>query len=157
KTGFIGRRRELHRARRHLLREGKRVLVLQGLGGLGKSTLAFHVPALLRAGKDDVCVLWCEAGTGEANPVEALGGQLLDWCRKRFGVEWEGVVQQVDRATDDSVQRFALFLQVLLQNVPRLVLILDNLESLLVGPEEAVAVRPDEHAFATWRSEPLRD
>jgi hypothetical protein len=40
-TGFIGRRTELHRLRRKV-REGQRVFVLQGLGGLGKSTLAFH-------------------------------------------------------------------------------------------------------------------
>ncbi len=41
-TGFIGRRTELHRVRRKL-RAGQRVFVLQGLGGLGKSTLALHM------------------------------------------------------------------------------------------------------------------
>ena len=40
-TGFIGRRTELHRIRQRL-RRGDRVLVFQGLGGLGKTTLAFH-------------------------------------------------------------------------------------------------------------------
>jgi tetratricopeptide (TPR) repeat protein len=158
RTGFIGRRRELHRVRRHLLREGKRVLVLQGLGGLGKSTLAFHIPPLLKATKDGVCILWCEGADKDANPVEALVAQLLDYCRKRFGVAWEGVVQQVDRAAgDDSVQRFAMFLQVLLENVPRLVLVLDNLESLLIGPTDATAERPDEQALGSWRSEGLRN
>jgi tetratricopeptide (TPR) repeat protein len=157
KTGFIGRRRELHRVRRHLLREGRRVLVLQGLGGLGKSTLAFYVPPLLRAGKEDVCILWCAATEMEPDPVVALVGQLLDYCRKRFGAGWEEVVQQVDRgAGDDAVQRFLLFLSVLLQNVPRLVLLLDNLESLLIGPVEVSTARPDERAFADWKSEPLR-
>ena len=176
RTGFIGRRRELHRVRRHLLRADRRVLVLQGLNGLGKSTLAFQVPALLRAAREEVCILWCACVEREHDPVEALVGQLLAYCRRRFGVEWEGVVQQVDReAGDDSVQRFAAFLQVLLDKPsplspvlggeglgvrgclpPRLVLLLDNLESLLIGPEDVGADRPDEHVFGTWRSEPLR-
>jgi len=156
KTGFIGRRRELHRVRRHLLRQGKRVLVLQGLGGLGKSTLAFHVPPLLGAAPADVCVLWCEAVETDADPVEALVGQLLDYCRKRFGVEWEGVVQQVDRGVEGAVERFAAFLEALLARVPRLVLILDNMESLLIGPTEAASERPDERAFGAWKSEELR-
>jgi hypothetical protein len=38
-TGLIGRRRELHELRRRLKR-GDRIFVLQGLGGLGKTTLA---------------------------------------------------------------------------------------------------------------------
>jgi tetratricopeptide (TPR) repeat protein len=157
KTGFIGRRRELHRVRRHLLRDGKRVLVLQGLGGLGKSTLAFHVPPLLGAAPADVCVLWCEGAEKDANPVEALVGQLLEYCRKRFGAAWEEVVQQVDRGAERSVDRFAAFLNVLLANVPRLVLLLDNLESLLVGPAEAPGDRPDEGAFGAWKSDELRE
>ncbi len=56
-TGFIGRRSELHRIRKRL-RKGDRVLVFQGLGGLGKTTLAFHTLPLLAA-TDDVCTLWC--------------------------------------------------------------------------------------------------
>src|SRR5205807_817968 len=73
-----------------------------------------------------------------------------------FGLDWEGVVQQVDRATDDSRRRFALFLQVLLDSVPRLVLVLDNLESLLVGPSDVSEKRPDEGALGAWRSQALR-
>src|SRR5205085_2817214 len=45
-TGFIGRRTELHEVRRRI-RRGDRVFVLQGLGGLGKTTLAFHMLPLL--------------------------------------------------------------------------------------------------------------
>ncbi|HEX5270816.1 MAG TPA: CHAT domain-containing protein, partial [Gemmataceae bacterium] len=157
KTGFIGRRRELHRVRRHLLREGRRVLGLQGLGGLGKSTLAFHVPPLLGAEPADVYVLWCEGAEKDANPDEALVGQLLEYCRKRCGAGWEAVVQQVDRGVEGSVDRFAAFLDALLARVPQLVLILDNLESLLIGPAEAVSERPDERAFAAWKSEELCD
>jgi len=153
-TGFIGRRTELHRIRRRL-RRGDRVLVFQGLGGLGKTTLAFHTLPLLAA-EEDVCTLWCQEAEHEENPAEQVVGQLLAYCRQRFGVDWEGVVQQVDRAaTDNSVLRFQYFLQALLQNVSGLVVYLDNMESLLVGPQASDGPESDE--FATWRSDELRE
>ena len=47
------------------------------------------------------------------------------------------MIEGVDQAVgDDSAQRFVKFLQVLVQNAPGLVLYLDNLESLLIGPED---------------------
>ena len=73
-----------------------------------------------------------------ADPIaEALVGQLSEFGRQRFGLDWEGVVQQVDRAAgDDPARRFGSFLEVLLAELPRLVVYLDNLESLLVGPDD---------------------
>ncbi len=153
-TGFIGRRAELHRVRRWI-REGRRVFVFQGLGGLGKSTLAFHAIPLLLRGEGVAITLWCQEVEQRPDRAQALTSQLLDFCRKSFGVEWEPVVHQVDRvAGDDPVQRFALFLQVLLQSLPRLVLYLDNLESLLVGPKDAEAEN-DETILGQWASEDL--
>lgn len=155
-TGFIGRRSELHRVRRKV-REGERVFVFQGLGGLGKSTLAFQViPMLLRGEENgDALTLWCHETEQQPDRAQALVGQLLEHCRKKFGVEWEPVVHAVDRqAGDDSVQRFVYFLQALLQNVPRLVLYLDNLDSLLVGPRDAQA-EEDTAAFGEWVSPDL--
>ena len=132
-TGFIGRRSELHRVRKRL-RRGDRVLVFQGLGGLGKTTLAFQTLPLV-AKEGDVCAVWCREAEQTDKPAEALVAQLLEYCRRRFGLDWEQVVQQVDRAAgDDSARRFAYFFEVLLQNVDRLVVYLDNLESLLVAP-----------------------
>jgi hypothetical protein len=163
-TGFIGRRTERHRIRQRL-RRGDRVLVFQGLGGLGKTTLAFHTLPLL-GDEEDVCTFWCHEAESEANPAENLVSQLLVYCRNRFGLAWEPVVQQVDRAAqDDSALRFDYFLQALLENVPRLVVYLDNMESLLVGPRDldvkgaqgASGEAPSEQdAFASWRSEALR-
>jgi hypothetical protein len=155
--GFIGRRGELHRLRRKV-REGQRVFVLQGLGGLGKSTLAIHmVRDILHAGAD-LCALWCQDAEKEASEggiAEAVVGQLLKYCRGLFGADWEQVVYQVDRtAGDDPARRFGLFLQALLPNVKRLVVYLDNLESLLVGPEELEAAA-DPEAFGQWRDPAL--
>ena len=146
KTGFIGRRLERHKIRR-LIREGARVLVLQGLGGLGKSTLAQQVIPWLTDDEANVCTLWCQEVEGNQNRAEALVGQLLEYCRKRFGLSWEGVVRQVDQAAgDNAAKRFDYFLQMLVQNAPGLVLYLDNLESLLIGPEDEI----DSNAFGHW-------
>ena len=146
KTGFIGRRLEQHKIRRRL-REGHRVLVLQGLGGLGKSTLAQQMLPWLTRDEANVCTLWCQEVEGSENRAEALVGQLLEYCRRRFGLEWEGVVQQVDKAAgEDSAKRFVYFLQALVQNAPDLVLYLDNLESLLIGPQD----ENESSAFGQW-------
>jgi hypothetical protein len=155
-TGFIGRRTELHRIRKRL-RRGDRICVFQGLGGLGKTTLAFHTLPLLGPPEARL-TLWCQDAEkyreGHDPIAEALVGQLLKDCRRRFGLEWEGVVQQVDRvAGDDAARRFAYFLGELLQNVPRLVIYLDNMESLLVGPDETRAEPPPAQASRqTWWS-----
>jgi tetratricopeptide (TPR) repeat protein len=150
-TGFIGRRNELHRVRRWL-RRSERVFVFQGLGGLGKSTLALQVLPML--GSSEVVTLWCQETDEHPDRAEALIGQLLEFCRRRFGLEWEPVVPQVDRlAGDDPARRFELFLDALRQKTEgRLVVYLDNLESLLVlvGPADADA--HDETAFGEWSS-----
>jgi len=149
-TGFIGRRSEMHQVRRRILR-GDRMLVFQGLGGLGKSTLAFQVLPMLHHGEGEILALWCQEVEQQPNRLERLVIQLLEHCRKFFGLDWEQVVHQVDRtAGDDPLQRFALFLQALLQNVPRLVLYLDNLESLQVGPKDSGA-----EMIGEWASDDL--
>ena len=147
RAGFIGRRTEQHKIRKRL-RNGDKVFVFQGLGGLGKSTLAQKILPWLTGDEANVCTIWCqEAEKSEGPRADALVTQLLAYCRKRFGHQWEQVVQQVDQvAGDDSGQRFLCFLQVLVQNAPGLVLYLDNLESVLNGPEDG----DGEEAFGEW-------
>ncbi|MEM8950969.1 MAG: tetratricopeptide repeat protein [Pseudomonadota bacterium] len=153
RAGFIGRRMEQHKIRKRL-REGGKVFVFQGLGGLGKSTLAQKILPWLTDDAADVCTIWCqEAEKNEGARADVLVTQLLAYCRKRFGLDWEQVVQQVDQvAGDDSGQRFLYFLQILVQNAPGLVLYLDNLESFLNGPEDG----EEEEAFGEWAEPALQ-
>ena len=58
-AGFIGRRLEQHRIRQRL-NEGARVFVFQGLGGLGKSTLAQRILPWLTDDVGNICTLWCQ-------------------------------------------------------------------------------------------------
>jgi hypothetical protein len=158
-TGFIGRRRELHQLRRRR-RRGDRVFVLQGLGGLGKTTLAGHLLPLL-ADADHTVAIWCRRTEGERDhQAEALVGQLLGYARERFGAGFEQVVGDVDRAAgDDASQRFATFLQVILAQQPKVpvVVYFDNLESLLQGPDAvSLETAPDPDAFGAWRSDALQ-
>ena len=156
-TGFIGRRTELHRLRRRL-REGQRVFVLQGLGGLGKSTLALHmVRDLLHAG-DDLCALWCqdaEKRTGEdrRGPRRPALGVRPQTVRLRLGGGRPAGGPR-SRATTRPSGLNASSARCS-RNVERLVVYLDNLESLLVGPGDDGDGPPDPAAFGQWRTPAL--
>jgi tetratricopeptide (TPR) repeat protein len=157
-TGFIGRRRELHHLRRRRKR-GERVFVLQGLTGLGKTTLAGHFLPVL-ADSEHTMTIWCRRSEGEHDQAESLVAQLLTYARARFGPAFEQVVSYVDRAAGDAAsKRFTDFLQVILaqeRSVP-LALYFDNLESLLQDPTLFIAeAAPDSNAFGAWRTEHLQ-
>ena len=150
-TGFIGRRQELHHFR-WAMRRGQRVFVFQGLGGLGKSTLAFKAfPILTRDGHDPLLTIWCQELEPADNLARELTNQLSEAAQGLFGEQWRDVVQTVDQMSEAAEpQRFGSFLQTILQSVPHLVLYLDNLESLLRGPDDE-----DPEAFGAWRSADL--
>ena len=89
-TGFIGRRQELHRFR-WAMRRGQHVFVFQGLGGLGKSTLAFKaLPILTRDGHDPSLTIWCQELEHDDNLARALTNQLSDAAQALLGEQWEG-------------------------------------------------------------------
>src|SRR5262245_17099881 len=98
------------------------------------------------------CIVWCQELEKHASPAEELVSQISAFGRARLGAEWEGVTQQVDRAAADSpVKRLELYLQALLGQPGGLVVYLDNLESLLVGPDNE-----EGEAFGEWRSAELQ-
>lgn len=155
-TGFIGRRRELHEVRRRK-RAADTIFVFQGLGGLGKSTLAFHTLPLLAGTERPVFDFWCQEAEQHADPLSALADQMLEHLGRCFGeAARAAIAQAVDRNAEDACERFALLLQVALQQLPGVVLYFDNLESLLQGPKELAAEDDPEITFAAWRDSRLR-
>ena len=152
KAGFVGRRKEMHALRRDL-RAGRHLHVVQGTGGLGKSTFCTEaLKVYARLGWQRLA-LWCPDSKADPDPltslvrqVEAGGGQLL-------GGDWDQVLAALDREAAqeprprEPAARLLRLLQVLLQvQESPLVLYLDNLESLQTGPADDSA-----EPFAAWR------
>ncbi|TAK22884.1 MAG: CHAT domain-containing protein [Chloroflexota bacterium] len=151
-TGFIGRRRELHELRRRI-RDGRQIHVVQGLGGLGKSTLC--IEALKLYAHRRRVVLWCSEVENDVRPAPALARQLLETLAATFGSQWYAVAAEVDRLPDltpaRQITEYLRAVQSHAGSVP-LVLYLDNLDSLLHHPETANAESAGE-----WRDGETRE
>jgi hypothetical protein len=61
--GFYGRRREYRQIRDGLLRQNHRAIIVHGIGGIGKTTLASHAAARLRRRFKGVYAFDCSGGT----------------------------------------------------------------------------------------------
>ncbi len=149
-TGFIGRRRQLRRLRR-MWREGRRVFVFQGMGGLGKTTLAFRFLDMLPR-PCTVLNVWCREIEDSPDQAHQLTARLSDLGQELFGARWSDVAGAVDRMVDASESdRFGAYLGLLQERDISLVVHLDNMESLLHGPEYE-----DPDLFGEWREEEVR-
>jgi tetratricopeptide (TPR) repeat protein len=152
KAGFVGRRKEMHALRRDL-RGGRHLHVVQGTGGFGKS--AFCAEALKvydRLGWQPFAV-WCLDVEKAPNPVAGLVSQLEAAGIALCGDKWSGLLAEYEQAASQdeglrtSSGHLLFLLEGLLAAQPRkLVLYLDNLESLQTGPAET-----DGGDFAEWR------
>ena len=149
KSGFIGRRRDLHRLRKRVRSSSREtaVTILQGLGGIGKSVLAWKMLGLYRGeGFADLAV-WC--GNAEHEPfapgtADVDPGSMGSWLA---GQVVQSIIGAVDRgavalsdigliaatADDTHYDRLKRFLADLTRgpSTPRVVIYLDNLETLL--------------------------
>jgi tetratricopeptide (TPR) repeat protein len=144
--GFIGRRDLLHEIRRRV-HEGRRLLVLQGLGGLGKTALASHLLArLFEVKPTDRLILRCQEAEGAADPVLVLRGQAEDHGRlHRFGF-WDERMKDLRERFQDPVEGFVEVIRTLRRDRPHLAIYADNAESLQEGPKTG-----DSRALGTWR------
>ncbi|MFD6061278.1 protein kinase domain-containing protein [Rhodococcus wratislaviensis] len=135
-TSFVGRRRELTEVREML--SGSRLVTLTGIGGVGKTRLAFHVAADLRRGFDDGVSL---VELGELHD-EAL---LVDIVAAALGLR--------DASTRPPVEVVVEFLA-----SRHLLLVLDNCEQVVDAAAALVAALlracPQLRVLATSR-EPL--
>jgi len=143
-TGFIGRRRQLHQFRKAYFRKGQRVLVFQGLGGLGKTTLAGEALRILPY--KSILTIWCHEI--KDNQAQGLTSSLSEFGQTLLGPAWITISREIDRTRWASeADRFRRLLKTLLEQGDHLVIYLDNMESLLKGPDNE-----DHEAFGQWRS-----
>jgi len=149
KLGFIGRRALQHRVRR-LVRGGQRLIVLQGLGGLGKTALASQlVSRVLTPDPQDQLILRCrglDESTGD--PVATLRAQAEEHGRVLGLPNWDERMKDLRERVPAPSPGFAETIRQLRRERPRLVLYADNAESLQEGPETG-----DLKALGSWRPE----
>ena len=130
--GFIGRRRTLHELRKRL-KEGQKILLLQGLGGLGKTALATRLLKTLASDAADQLILRAQ----DAKDVAGLERQARQHGGQFGGPDWSAAAEVIaKRHPDDLVAAFEATVRALRARRPGLVLYVDNLESLQVDLDQ---------------------
>jgi tetratricopeptide (TPR) repeat protein len=150
---FVGRRREIRQARR-VLTGDKAGLVLHGIGGVGKSTLAAEV---LRSLGDETGLVVSRAGQVSVDDVLGeIGARLHQAASAAAGVEDLARAALYLRAADQEwTERVRLLAEQILPAIPMTVL-LDNFEDNLTEAPGGWQVRdPELGAFlAGWARRP---
>ena len=158
--GFLGRRREMHALRRDL-KKGRHQHVVQGLGGMGKSAFCTEALKVYQKRNWQPIALWCADLQMDPDPATGLLRQFTLVGEELLGDAWHTALALVDRhaRNDPALQQPSARLGALLdanmrEGGPALVLYLDNLESMMVGPEDdnpqAVGKWRDEQCAALW-------
>jgi hypothetical protein len=143
----------MHALRRDL-RQGVQLHVVQGTGGLGKSAFCTEALKLYVRLQWQPIALWCLDVEKVADPVAGLLPQLESTGDELCADKWPGVLAQYEQAAAQdenlrvSSEHLLFMLRGLVAASPRrLVLYLDNLESLQIDPAEG-----DPEEFAEWRN-----
>ena len=128
REGFVGRRRVLQRTRPALQAGEKTVLLLTGIGGAGKSTLATRLAN--RCKQDGWRMVAVQARREEAPQFcLRLTGELATACQRLGREADERLLRDGERPMAD---RLRLAVEIL--NEARILLVLDNLEALMPLP-----------------------
>jgi hypothetical protein len=134
--GFIGHRPLQHEVRRRL-RNGQRLIVLQGLEGLGKTALASQLLSKVLAPGQPANQLILPCGSlaqYDGNPIDALTARVIDHGHMHGLRDWQTQVRALEEQQLAPVERFAAVLVALWRALPALIVYADNVESLQEGP-----------------------
>ncbi len=128
REGFVGRRRQLQRTRPALRNGEKTIVLLTGIGGAGKSTLATRLAN--RCAREGYTVVALKARKEEsAQFCSRLLGELVVAC---VLLGREGDEEMLLDGKRPMATRLRLAIEVL--NKTKILLVLDNLESLMPLP-----------------------
>ncbi|HBL29197.1 MAG TPA: hypothetical protein DD490_20390 [Acidobacteria bacterium] len=135
--GFVGRRALQHEILRKVHQTGERLIVLQGLGGSGKTALAGHLMTRRLAPSPDpagVVFLRVSPPGEDPDPILALRREAEEHGR-RYGLPgWDDRVEQLRAEVPASAAGFAATLRALQDACPDLAVCLDRVDALQVGP-----------------------
>jgi tetratricopeptide (TPR) repeat protein len=145
--GFIGRRSMQHEVRRRVEKDGQRLIVLQGLGGLGKTALASHLLSHVFARDPrDALVLTCkEMDPNAEDPALALWNQAEHHGTLHGFPGWAEATKRLREENPEPAEGFERTVRLLRRERPRLVVYADNMETLQEGPATGA-----ERALGTW-------
>ncbi len=150
---LLGRRKALHDFRR--IRQVQHdITVVQGPAGIGKTAFCYDALQLYKRLGYTVLILRCGEVEFDLSPLNTLLWQCTEAASQLAGVQWSTLCAIMDESVVDQLEvpssaaRILMLLQVLLQRPgqPRLVLYLDNLESLMSRPPKGGAARHWCHA-----------
>jgi tetratricopeptide (TPR) repeat protein len=131
--GFIGRRALQHEVRRKY-RTGRRLFVVQGLGGIGKTSLATQLlHRAFASSEEDALVLRCE-GLQLSTAIISLKDQAIEHGRRIEIEGWEKITTAVTEQFSDPSEAFEQIVLKLRRHRPQLIIYGDGVESLLGGP-----------------------
>lgn len=143
--GFIGRRALQHEVRRKL-KQGQRLFVLQGLGGLGKTALASQLLCKVLAPNPlDQLILRVQDAVDVATlrTQAELHGDIHRLPR------WDEEAKRLNESFSDPAEGFRQTVLALRRHRPALVVYADNMEALQLGPGGFAEVAPG--ALGAWK------
>lgn len=138
KEGFVGRRRQLQRTRPVLRSGEKNIVLLTGIGGAGKSTLATRLANRFQHEGYRVVALQARREQAEQFCLH-LVTELATACQRLGREADEKVLLDGQRPVEN---RLRLAVEIL--NEAKILLVLDNLESLMPPPPAAPAWERDD-------------
>uniref|UniRef100_UPI0011782345 AAA family ATPase n=1 Tax=Candidatus Entotheonella palauensis TaxID=93172 RepID=UPI0011782345 len=152
-NALLGRRKALHDFRRMRQTQGD-ITVVQGPAGIGKTAFCYDAQHLYKRLGYVVLILRCGAVEFDPQPLNTLLWQCTQAASQVAGAQWPALCAVMDESVVDQLKmpspaaRLLMLLQVLMQRPghPRLVLYLDNLESLMSRPPKGGTARHWRHA-----------
>lgn len=147
-TSFVGRRRELKEAKDKL--SASRLVTLAGVGGVGKTRLAFRVAAdTRRAYSDGVCLVELADLNDTALLMDMVAGALMMRERSAQPLEDSIIEYLAERHLllvldncEQLVEAVAGLAEMLLRNCPHLRILATSREPLGIGGETVLRVPP---------------